>query len=432
LKRASSALAAVALLVAVGLSNTTNAELAHDVDLVLAELRHVAIALPIAPKFYSSGGVTPVALPASAWEGAAPGCTTALILGATSTSFALRLPAPGSDDDQPEDDVVPSVAGIATVARCGIDRAAFSELVLEMRSPHGVIEGVIAESSGPLQNLRALLPHRDPGAVAEAARPGPPPIAAPLLDRSSAVERRLREAHAVDLERRLAPTDQSGSGHILLTLEPGCHLIAALGMSAPTDELSPHDIDAELTWVSGGTAAVDRTESPDATLMVCNGSRQAAMLSFAGSPPEVPVLILRGRIALPPSIPERFGEEPRARIAKTLIERHIAVPQGRPTYESFGVGGITDLPLEVVPGECYLAAVAPLQDGAKLVSLAITEGAFHSASHTDDGSDAAIVTWCAGAAERATLEVELHGATPPLWIAAVWPSGRHEFGEDLP
>ncbi len=95
------------------------------------------------------------------------------------------------------------------------------------------------------------------------------------------------------------------------------------------------------------------------------------------------------------------------------------------------MGGLTVLPVELVPGGCYLAAAAAIQGSVKLLSLSASVGEVTSVAHVDDEDLAAVVTFCAGAAERGKLEVEVRG-TSPIWIAALWPVARQKLGERAP
>jgi hypothetical protein len=192
-----------------------------------------------------------------------------------------------------------------------------------------------------------------------------------------------------------------------------------------------HDIDAELAWVSGDVAAVDRTDGPDATLTACTGSHDLAIAAFAGAAPHGAVLMLHGRSDLPRGIPEDWGRAARARISRALIARHAPAPATPPIYSSLGVAGLTLLPVEVEPGQCYLAALALIEGSAKLVALSAATGTVRSTAHTDEPNGAAILTFCAGSSGRATLETEVHGASL-VSALGVWPLGHRRLGEDTP
>ena len=408
-----------------GSGTSSVAGLGHDVDLLVARLSPIATVTRLRPRVYSGGTVTALPLPPRAVSPDADGCTKVVVLGAASAAFALRIPA-GSGEV-----FFPSVAGAAEISRCGAERAALSDVLVELHSPRAVIETVLASSPRHLPVLRALLPDRDPGAVLPPRRPGPSPSPPPLASRADAMERRFREDGAVDVDRRLAATDSSGTGHLLVDLGAGCHFIAALGVGSGTEEGSFHDIDAELDWASGELSAVDRTASPDATLLACNARRALGVLAVSGSGPELPVMLVHARRDFPAGVAERWGDGARARIAKALVEQSVPRLPAAPMFEAFGAGA-TMLPVEIVPGECYVGAVAPLQSGAKLVTLSASAGAVRAVSHTEDPSSAAVVAFCTGEAERATLDVDVHSSRAPAWVVALWNTGMRRLGEEAP
>ena len=416
--------AAALLVAALSLAAGSRADLPLDTDAVLSRFSASGAAVRLPPRLYSAGAGIPLSVPVFALAG--KGCATIVVLGAVSTAFALELPAQGRQAP----DVVSSVGGIAEIRRCGRERRALSELSLDVRSPRAILETVIAASDLPLPPGRAVLPHRDPGTIPTPSRPGTPPLPGALTRRVEALEQRFRLEGAADVERRLVPTDRSGAGRILMDFAPGCHRVSVLGVPSGPDDTTFRDLDAELDWVSGGPAAADRTESPDSTLTACNAEHDLAVLSFAGAGTASPALLLQARTDLPPSLPERWGSEPRARIAKTLLDRHIPPPPSGVAYETLGATGITSLSFEVVPGQCYVAAVAIMQGAAKAVGLTVATGASTTVAHGDDPTSAAVVAFCAGAAPRARMEVEAHG--PGLvWLGAVWPAGRVRLGEGV-
>jgi hypothetical protein len=421
--------AGVGLVAALG-SAPSSAGLASDADAVAARYAGLATTVTrLPPRLYGSGGPTPLTLPLETTFARAPGCTTVVLLGAVSTAFAVS--APGEDGDNgPGDQIVASVAGLAQIARCGPDRADLAELSIDARSPHAVLEVILATSPAPLSAARALLPHRDPGNVPPVSRPGPPPSPGPVTSRIQRLESRLSREEATEVERRTAPADTMGNGRLLMELAPGCHRLTVF--AAPTDpgDTRFQDVDAELGWASGGVTSIDRTDSPDAALTACTPDRELAILSFAGAAKNGSVIVVHSRTDLPAAVPERWGIA-RARVARALVERRIPSPPSAPTYESLGVAGITMLPVELEPGRCYIAAVALLQGSIKLLSLSASAGGPASLAHVDSTDTAAVVTFCAGTVERGRLDLEVHGASP-IWIAGMWTVGERRLGEEGP
>lgn len=426
------------VLTVLSIAASTRADVADDARVLMSGLRAEGAARTtlLPPRLLASRETLPIALPASVTSGAAAGCTTVTVLGAVSTVFALRLP--GGDLESSVGDVFVSVGGAQMIARCGAARQKLSDLSLEMRSPRGVIETVVAESSDPLPPLHSFLPHRDPGFIPGPGRPpGAAPHAGPLRERASSFEESWVHEAVEVLPRRLVPGDESGAGRLILDLSPGCHRIAVLAVDSDDSHDSDepeghvHDIDAELAWISGDVAAVDRTDGPDATLTACAGSQEPAIVAFAGAAPHGAVLVLHGRSDLPRGIPEDWGPAARARISRALIARRAPAPASPPIYSSLGVAGLTLLPVEVEPGQCYLAALALIDGSAKLVALSAATGTVRSAAHTDEPNGAAILTFCAGSSGRATLETEVHGASL-VSALGVWPLGHRRLGEDTP
>jgi hypothetical protein len=407
-------------------SRSARAELADDVARLASAFRDAGSVAVLPPRIYTGGTEVAVPLPAAALDANARGCTTVMVLGATSTAFVLRLPGEGTAED--ERLAVPSVAGGAEVVRCGTGRSALAELTIEMRSPRGVIETVVAISEEPRAALRTLLPAREPGAVVAGARPSSPLAPAPIEDRAAAVVRAFHEAGATEVSRRNTTADERGGGRLLLDLAPGCHRIAVLGAHGRD---ATDDIDAELAWADGTIASLDRSDDPDAMLLVCTGERQPAILAFAGSSGGAPLVLLHGRIALPEGLPTTWGATARARVARALAERHVKGPTEAPVYESLGVGGITHVPIELEPGTCYLAALSALQGDVKLVGLSADAGSTHSRAHTDDADSAAVLAFCVGGEDEGLLEAEVHG-NGVAWIAALWPVSKRVLGVEAP
>ena len=404
------------------------AELSDDVDALRSAWSANAHVTVLPPHFGIAGEPLLIALPQWAIDTRRDGCTTVGVMGAVSTTFAVVI---GEDETQsPADSYLPSVAGAAHIVRCGDERARLGLLGIQLRSPHGVLETIVATSSRPLVELRTVLGHRDPGTIPVPAPPSPPPAPAPTESRAEAIERTFSRDGATEVVPRLAPTDGAGSGQILLDFAPGCHRFAILSTVPPTPSGAP-DVDAEIAWANGQVAAQDRTDSPDAALVACTGERRLGVLAYRGGPARTPVIVLEGRSPLPDGLPASVGPDALGRFAKVLAEYHVALPGNQPIYSSLGVAGITELPVETEPGQCYVAMVSPIQGEAKLLSLRAEAGSLASATHTDESDSAVLLSFCARAAERARLDVEAHGKEL-VWIAVLWPVARLRLGEEAP
>jgi hypothetical protein len=407
-------------------TDTARAGLATDAEFVAARFASLGTVIRPRPLLFAGGSPAALTVPLAAVSRGPSGCTTVIVLGAVSTAFTLSLPA-GEGEQQ----FIASVAGLAQVARCGPARMELAELSIVARSPHAILELVVVTSRAPLPDARVALPHRDPGSSSHAgATLGPPPTPGPLARRVLRLEGELQRDDARETEKRVARVDSSGSGRLVLELEPGCHRITVFGMPLDARDTAFHDVDAELDWASGSIAAADKTESPDAALLACTAERELGVLSYAGAAPSGSVLVLRARTPMPQGVPERWGIGA-ARLARTLLERRIPAPPGPPVFESLGVAGLTVLHIELEPGRCYIAAAAVLEGDVKLLGLSASSEGPASLAHGDDVDSAAVVTFCAGRAIRGALEVEAQGGSP-IWIAGLWPVASRRLGEEAP
>jgi hypothetical protein len=100
-----------------------------------------------------------------------------------------------------------------------------------------------------------------------------------------------------------------------------------------------------------------------------------------------------------------------------------------PFYESLGTYGMHQLPIELEPDGCYVAAAAPLRGDPQLLSLSVRTEGRRSRAHSEGPYDAALLTFCARGATKGTLEVEVHGSSV-AWLGAVWQVGRIVLGEE--
>jgi hypothetical protein len=275
-----------------------------------------------------------------------------------------------------------------------------------------------------------LLPERDPGVLPPPVRPGAPPRPGPLEARAKSWSATLARDGFEDLGPKALQADAEGAGRVLLDLTPGCHRIGVFSVDS-RDDTSVHDIDAELTVLSGDVVASEHTESPDATLFACAGERDVGVLSFAGAAPHGSLLLLHGVSRIPEGLPALWGRDARAAVAYNLTERHLPVPTAEPIVSAMGTAGITMVPIELVPGQCYLAAVSVIEGTAKLVSVGVTVGPSVSSSHTEEPGDAAAATFCAADRDRATISVEVHGQAL-AWVLGVWPGSAQRLGEEAP
>jgi len=97
-------------------------------------------------------------------------------------------------------------------------------------------------------------------------------------------------------------------------------------------------------------------------------------------------------------------------------------------YESLGVSGVTALPLEVDPGVCYLAALAPIRGEPTSVALAVAVGQKHGQNQGPPEGGGTALAFCSNGDDQALLEVEARGVGV-VWLFAVWQTGRVPLGE---
>jgi len=384
------------------------------------------------PRLLERGEIRPLLLPPGLPKRVDEGtCTTLVVLGALSTNFVLRfLPAEGrsplAQGDWPE----VSVAGAAELTRCGSRRGSLKRVVVEMRSPRGVLEFLVVETRGkPEPTLRSVLPHRDPGPVTPLPSSGPRPSPGPLEARASAVEARVRRLGAAGIQHELMMAAEDGSGETLLRLDTGCYRFDVLAPAVETADSRGLDVDIEVgVALTGEILGSDRTENSDATTEFCIGEPRVALLRFAGALPQAPVVLLQARWELPYGLPERWGSDARAELAEAVRPSHNRSLGGSPVYDSIGVGGTTLLPVELEPGACYVAVAAPVRGHSAAVALVAEVGSQLARNHSPEEGRGTVVAFCAGGASRGKLRVDAHG-TGVMWLLGVWQTSRLPLGD---
>lgn len=380
------------------------------------------------PDLLERGGIRPVTLPTPMLAPSA-GCTSVAVLGAPSTNFMLRLPSLPSRGDGLSLTPEASVAGAAQVTRCGAAKLTLAGLAVEMRSPRGVVEVVVATSAQPPPLLYRVLPERDPGPLAPFVSSGPPPSSAPLSVRARRIEDRARREHALELSRNSVQSDAAGAGETLLRLAPGCHRLDVLGVPAPSGSLRPVDIDAELSAIDRSSEAVsDMSENADASLVSCVGEAVPMRLRYAGSLPSTPVALLHARWDLPANVPVGWGPTARARMTAALGVQHVHTLRSAPVYTSLGVTGVTALPFQVEPGSCYIVGVAALRGTALGLGVTASFANDYAQNHGGSAGNGTHVAFCAPVDEPALLEVEARGIGL-VWLLAAWQTGKIPIGE---
>lgn len=371
----------------------------------------------ILPRLLSHGERIPIVLPPVPSGEADAGCASLAVLGSVSTSFVVLRPA--LVRGALVGDSMPSVAGAVELARCGRQRSELAELWVEMRSPRGVVEFVVARGAARVPSLRQELPHRDPGPAWPEGEAGPRPVSPPLKARVAEWEARARRDGAVAAENRILRADETARVSLDLTLSEGCHRFAGLGLTTARREQSL-DIDLVLYRDSPRTLLrEDQSENPDASTSLCVAQDTSVIVDLVGAPPGEPIALLQARFPLPEGLPLRWGPAARERLAEALWDQGFAgVPQA-PIYESMGVTGMTTLPLQVEPNTCYVVTAGVLRGLVKAFQLRLlTPGAQASATASNDRTSAALA-FCSGMEPKASLQIEAFGASL-AWLAAVW------------
>lgn len=411
------------------IGSTSRADLDDDVRRLDAAWSQSGEVTRMKPRLLERGDIRPLLLPRDALGPASEECTTVVVLGSVSMSFVLRfLPARGAlywpEGEHPEQ----SIAGAAQLVRCGARRAMLERLAVEMRSPRGVIEVLVARGARPFPPLLRTLASREPGPIAPIGISGPRPVSPPLTDRLRAVEARAVRDGALAVDRRWYHAAQNGAGEIDVRLSEGCHRLDLLGAPAE-DPTSSVDIDTDLVEVgSGDVIAADHTESSDASVELCVGTASAFRLRFVGALPGLPVVLASTRFALPSGLPPRFSPQQKAKMAEALRQYHGPELTSSPVYASLGVSGVTLLPIELEPGSCYLAAVSAVRGEASGVALSVEVGPFQGENRSAPGKDGTTLAFCARGADHALIDVEARGAGVS-WLLGLWPAGRIPLGE---
>jgi hypothetical protein len=383
------------------------------------------------PRLLERGDPHPVVLPLDSIDPRGGACVTVALLGATSTTFAVRfVPASGAGAEPEHDQDKQSIAGAIQLVRCGPQRASLSRLAVQMRSPRGIIEGVVAQSSVPAPPLALTLSHRDPGSARERQHFSARPREAPVADRLGPILRRLAREGAADIKQTSMLSGYAGAGGSILRLAEGCHQFHLVGEPTPQGAPRGVDIDLELLWMPSSEVAVsDHGNSSDASALLCVAETQTVALRFVGAAPRTPVVLIRARWALPGGLPSHWGPHARAQAAAALRRAHAPTLVEPPVQQWLGVTGVTTLPVELIPGACYVAAVATVTGRPRTLGLASEVGRHYGRSQAAPEDSASTLSFCAATSERGQLEVQALGPGV-VWVAGIWQTGLVPVGEE--
>src|SRR5690606_35104457 len=263
-------------------------------------------------------------------------CTTIAVLGSPSTNFLLRFLRSEDDAMLGRDWPEPSIAGATQLTRCGARKSMLGRIAVEMRSPRGVLEFIVAQSSEPAPSLLKALPHRDPGPPGRLRETGPPASLPPLAERVLAAKRRNARDNAEDPYERKLQASRNGGGQKLYRLDPGCHRFDVLG-EINEDQEQPLDIDVVVVAVGEQqVVAEDRSDNPDASVQFCLGRREIVKLDFQGAPPRSNVTLVLGSWPLPPGLPEVWGAQARAGMAEAVGVQQFSALGESPVFAGLG------------------------------------------------------------------------------------------------
>jgi hypothetical protein len=117
-----------------------------------------------------------------------------------------------------------------------------------------------------------------------------------------------------------------------------------------------------------------------------------------------------------------------AKMAEAVWQSHNRALGDSLIHESLGVAGVTAVPLEVEPGACYLAAVAPIRGDSSGLAMATVLGARHGQNHGGPEGGGTSLAFCSQSEQNALVEVEARGVGL-VWLLAIWQTGRIPVGE---
>jgi hypothetical protein len=413
------------------MANLASADLGADVERVKLAWASSAKLVEPSPRLLERGAIRRLFLPRENLDPTNDECTTIAVLGAPSTNFVLRFLPAAEEGALSRDWPEPSIAGAAQVTRCGARKAMLSRVAVEMRSPRGVLEFVVARSNEPMPSLLRTLPHRDPGPPGRRRETGPQASLAPLPDRVLGARHRNAQNNALDPYERTVVSSRTGTGHKLFRLDPGCHRFDVLG-EASDDEEHPTDVDVLVKSVADEQLlAEDRADNADAAVEFCLGEQAIVKLSFQGAAPRSQVALVLGSWRLPAGLPEAWGTRARASMAEAVGKAQFSALKESPVFATLGVQGPTFLPIDVLPQACYLVVVAAIRGATHGIAIAAESGGFMGQNQSQQDETSTSLAFCAEGNEHALIEVEAHGSGLG-WLLGVWQVGQIGLGEPRP
>jgi hypothetical protein len=403
----------------------SRATLAEDVSRLKETWQRQARVEQLRPRLSSRGETLPLALPAWATDERSERCTSVTLLANPRVSFVLQVAnGPGLD-------VRSSEVGAMQLSRCGSHRVDLRRTLLEMRSPRGIIEVLVAEAPVPLAPLSSVLAHRDPGPKSPGGQAGPAPVPPPLELRASAWEAQAKRDGATQVERQLVKASGTEIPTARLSLGEGCHRLSALGLQ-PAGADAPRDLDLFLRGEAlFDLRREDQSENSDAEISVCLASPAAVRLGVLGLGTPDPAVLQHARFPMPTGLPAHWGPLVRARLAEAFFRRHSFGAEREPVYETLGIAGRTTVPLNLELRTCYVAGLSLLSGNFKALLLEAMPSDRDGAADSSSDAEAVVVAFCTGDDAFARLRVEAVGLSV-AWVAAVWRVEREVLLEGAP
>jgi hypothetical protein len=406
------------------------ADLGADVQALSAARAAYGRVVRLKPRLLEHGDRLPFSIAPELLGAKDASCLTVSILGVREAHFSIHFSRfdPGAPSTAFAE---ASAAGAAEVTRCGASKPFLAGMVVEMRSPRGVLETLLSITPAGIPKLVQVLPTRDPGSELALGDPGERPALPGLRERLLRLSARARREGAQSFEQTTLQAGADGSGAVPLALGPGCHELTLLAETAPGTASTVVDLDVELADPeSDRRLALDRADDADATVGYCTGESQALELRFVGATAHLSLALTQAHFALPAGLRGSWGPEARGRFARLARALHLALPNP-PLYESLGVQGTTSLPFETEPDACYTALLVPVRGDAARMSLVALAHAPGEVARGAADSDGTGTSFCARGARRATLEVGGEGSNL-AWLLAIWETGRARLGAGSP
>jgi hypothetical protein len=372
------------------------------------------------------------------------GCVTVAILAARTTDLladegdasahrmldpaaaplAPLVPPPPHGEDEHR---TRSAGGAAVISRCGVDSFELKRITVEATSPRAAVEILVARSPAALGEISEALPERAAGLLAPRGDPGGPIEPGPIGERLARAERRARSEGASRVVKTVTRASPAGLGRVTLKLGEGCHRLDLMAEVPSAVPRRATDLDAEAHVQEGGRLlARDRADVPDARLDFCLGELTLVDVAFAGASGASPVTVSDAVWTTPKSLSARWGPRARAGFAGAMRKRHAPAPVDDALFEAVGIQGITQVPIAVTPGQCYLAAVGLIRGDARAIRLSATLGDRAPHDEALERPEGAAIAFCAGTSRSAVIDVDVRG-NGPWWALSVWGMGAASF-----